>query len=166
MERLSRVFTHLFAGRGRLRAWFPDATLDRIAQDITAGELAHAGEVVFVVESRLSPSLAWAGITSRQRAEAVFAAQRVWDTEENTGVLVYVLLAEHKVEIVADRGIAARCPQAFWDELCAELVAAFRNGTPEPGVLAVLDRLHAKMRELYPADGSNRAELCDRPRVI
>lgn len=161
-----RVRANLFGSWGRLDAWFPAATLLDIQRNIEAGERDHGGEFLVVIEPRLSLLELIEGETARSRALEVFSAHRVWDTEANTGVLIYVLLAEHQVEIVADRGIAARCPRAFWDALCAELTAAFRTGTPRVGLLIVLDRLHAHCRELFPRDDAGHAEIGDRPIVL
>ncbi len=100
---------------------------------ITEGERHHAGELCFAVEARYSLMALLNGIHTRQRAEQMFSALRVWDTAENSGVLVYLQVAEHRIEIVADRGIAAKVPEAEWSALCAEFADRHAAHGPGPG---------------------------------
>jgi hypothetical protein len=162
----TRVFRHLFAELAGSRR-FPAATLAAIQQAIADGERRHRGQVCFAIEPGLPLLHVWRGRTPRERALRAFAHLRVWDTAENSGVLVYVLLADHAIEIVADRGIAARVPQAEWDALCARMRERFAAGDyargASEGVAAVSDIL---ARE-FPADGSARAnELPDAPVLL
>jgi uncharacterized membrane protein len=113
-----RFLRHLFLPAWLLRRRFPPALLAEIEAAVVEVERRHAGEVRFVLEHALEPGDLLAGLTPRERALQVFGLARVWDTAANNGVLVYVLYAEHAVEIVADRGIAARVPQADWDAVC------------------------------------------------
>ena len=99
-------------------AWrraFPQTTLDAIEAAIRASETTHSGEIRFAIENSLAGSWVWRGKTGRERAIEVFSNLRVWDTEHNSGVLVYLLLADHDIEIVADRGIAARVDASDWE---------------------------------------------------
>ena len=119
MTLMQRLFANLFGGWFQLRQRFPAMLLDELADLVTVGERDHLGEVRFAVESRLTVRAVLAGTDARMRAQEVFAQLRVWDTEDNCGVLIYLLLSEQRIEIVADRGIARRVSQAQWDAVCA-----------------------------------------------
>ena len=149
-----------------VRRAFPVATLDAIQREIAAQESVHRGEICFVVEAELTTAQLWAGLTSRERAREVFAAQGVWNTEENNGVLVYVLLADHAVEIVADRGIDARLTPEQWREICREMETRFAAGRFEEGALAGIRAIAAAMGRHFPGSGAARNELPDRPVML
>lgn len=168
MGRLARVMRHLFAGGFQLGRCFPSSLLDELAGAIGAGERRHRGELRFAVEARLPPLDAWSGLTARARAEDLFARLRVWDTELNTGVLVYVLLAEHRIEIVADRGLAARVPPEDWSLVAALMRKAYAAGQWREGSLAGIRALHELAERHVPAtDGAvNPDELPDPPVVL
>jgi uncharacterized membrane protein len=106
--RVRRTLRHLLSTRNEAARAFPPATLAAIAEAITAGEQTHRGEVRLIVEKSMPLGAVWDGVTNRQRALALFADYGIWDTEDNCGVLIYVNLADHKVDIVADRGIDRR----------------------------------------------------------
>ncbi len=91
----------------------------------------------------------------------MFGKLRVWDTEHNNGVLIYLLLAEHAIEIVADRGLARHVPQAQWDALLAGMQSAFRAGRFEEGLAQAIDAVHALLLQHFPlAEGqANPNEL-------
>src|SRR5688572_1441112 len=110
-----RAFKHLFAPPWLVRRTFPGHTLKRIEEAIHVSEHRHRGEIRFAVEGPLEFAPVLSGLTPRQRALDVFSLLRVWDTEENTGVLIYVQLVDRDIEIVADRGIAARIEQTQWE---------------------------------------------------
>lgn len=161
-----RWLRHLFAGDPVARH-FPPATLDAIQHAIAAGERGHRGEVCFAVEGALPWRLALSRRSVRARAAEVFAHLRVWDTRENTGVLIYVLLAERAIEIVADRGIAARIDDAEWQALCACIREHFAAGAFEAGAIAAVERANALLAAQFPADrDDNPDELPDRPVVL
>lgn len=167
MTRKERLMANLFGGWFQLRQRFPALLLDELADAVTVGERSHLGEVRFAVESRLAVRAVLAGVDARMRAREVFAQLRVWDTEENTGVLIYLLLCEQRIEIVADRGIARRVPQAQWDGICALMRDHFAAGRWREGSLAGLAAIHALLREHFPAhDRDNPDELPDRPVVL
>jgi uncharacterized membrane protein len=150
---------------GRRRA-FPPPALQRIRQAITAQEKRHAGEVRFAVEGGLSPLAVLSGVSPRRRAEELFASLRVWDTEHNNGVLVYVLLADRAVEVVADRGIHARVGEAAWAEVCDAMRGHFAAGRFEQGALAGLQRTGDLLARHFPAAGARPNELPDEPVVL
>ena len=113
-QRLGRVLRHWRSTKADARRAFPEDTLNAVAAAITAGERTHRGEVRFIVEKALPADEIWDGLSNRQRALALFADYGVWDTEDNCGVLIYVNLADHKVDIVADRGIDRKIDSATW----------------------------------------------------
>jgi hypothetical protein len=143
---------------------FPPATLDAIQHAIAASEHRHLGEICFAVEGGLPFADVIARRTPREQAHAAFARLRVWDTEFNTGVLVYILLADHAIEIVADRGIAAKVGEAEWIGICALMQREFAAGEYEKGALAGVAALGEILATHFPADGRRNAdELPDRP---
>ena len=158
-----RWLKHLVARMGAERH-FSSATLDAIQHAIAASEHRHLGEICFAVEGGMPFGEVVAGRTPRQRAEAAFARLNVWNTEHNTGVLVYVLVADHAIEIVADRGIAAKVPETEWQAICALMQRAFAAGEYEKGALAGVAAIGEILAKHFPADGSrNLDELPDRP---
>jgi uncharacterized membrane protein len=167
MGRGRRFFANLFGGWFQMRRAFPPALLDDMTRAIGEGERLHKGEVCFAVESRLSPWDVLEGLDARRRAEQVFAQLRVWDTEHNSGVLFYVLLAEHRIEIVADRGIAKVVPQAEWDAICARMRERFARGDWREGSLRGIASAHELLLRHFPGNGeANPDELPDRPVLL
>lgn len=167
MARMQRLLINLFGGWFQLRRRFPTALLDEMAAAIAAGERTHLGEVCFAIESRLAPLAVLDGLDAPTRARQVFAQLRVWDTERNSGVLFYVLMAEHRIEIVADRGIAARATPAEWDAICARMRESYARGQWRVGSLEGITAAHALLARHFP--GSNNAnpdELPDRPVLL
>ncbi|MXR37216.1 hypothetical protein GQF02_09555 [Neisseriaceae bacterium B2N2-7] len=166
MTKLTRILRHLSLSSWQLRRSFTPALLDNIEHAIRAGEQRHCAQVCFAVEGALSGRALLAGTTARERAIEVFSRLRVWDTEHNNGVLIYLLLAERDVEIVADRGISARVAPAQWEAICHTMEAAFRQGQFEQGTLAGIEALTQLLHHHYPANGTPRPnEIADRPVV-
>ena len=163
---LARFWRHVWMSPLAARRAFPPATLDAIQRAIADSESHHRGEVCFVVETELTTAQLWAEVDSRQRARQVFAAHGVWNTEENNGVLVYLLLADRKVEVVADRGVAAAVPQAEWDAICSAMQAEFRAGRFEQGAVKGVQAACALLQAHFPSSGPGRNELPDRPIMI
>jgi hypothetical protein len=167
MERMRRFFTNVFGSWFVLRRRFPPALLDEIAAAIARGERTHLGEVCVAIESRLAPLAVLGGLDAATRAHEVFSQLRVWDTEHNNGVLFYVSLAEHRIEIVADRGIAARVTSAEWGAICARMRECFAAGQWRTGSLDGIAAAHALLRQHFPADDdASRGELSDRPVLL
>ncbi|MBI4206729.1 MAG: TPM domain-containing protein [Betaproteobacteria bacterium] len=160
---MGRILKHLIAPQWVINRAFPRAVLDRIEAAITASEASHRGEIRFVVEGGLDLAPLLKGMTPRERALELFSQLRVWDTEENTGVLVYVQFIDHDIEIVADRGISARVPQAEWDAICQRMEEAFQVRRFEQGTLVAIERITALLKLYFPARGVNPDELPDRP---
>jgi uncharacterized membrane protein len=151
--------------RMALRA-FPPAVLEKIERAIGSSEKLHDGELRFAVEAGMDPGRLWRGLSPRGRAIELFSDLRVWDTEHNSGVLIYVQLLDRTIEIVADRGINARVPQASWDGICRKLEAAFRQGKFEDGALAAIGEVTALLTQHFPASGPHANELSDKPVVL
>ena len=163
---LKRIMLHLFTGRASVRRAFPSHTLDAIERTIRETEEQHDGQIRFVVEAALDLSPLWAGLTARERAIEVFSELRVWDTEHNNGVLIYLLLADRDIEIVADRGIHARLGQETWEAICREMESAFRNGKFEAGVLAGIHAVGEHLSNHFPPRSGKPNEMPDRPVVL
>ncbi|MDO8313035.1 MAG: TPM domain-containing protein [Sideroxyarcus sp.] len=164
---LKRIIKHLSLSHAAMRRIFPRTALNNIERTIAEVELTHAGQIRFAVEDALDIKPLMAGQSARERAIEVFSQLRVWDTEHNNGVLIYLLLADRDVEIVADRGVHARLGQAVWEAVCQEMEAAFRQGKFEEGVIAGIRSVGRHLAQHYPpADGSKINELPDRPVLI
>ncbi len=159
---LGRIARHLLFSARRVRRAFPETTLAAIESAIKQSEAAHSGEIRFAVEGSLDGAPLFAGQTPRDRAIDVFAALRVWDTESNNGVLIYVLLADRDVEIVADRGVAAVIAAGEWQSICHEIEAAYRQGQFEQGSLAGVRAVTERLARHFPPSSSDRNELPDR----
>jgi uncharacterized membrane protein len=163
---IKRIGRHLVEHRWKARRIFPPKALAAIEQAIKAGEATHSGQVRFVVEGALDGAPLFRDQLARERALDVFSQLRIWDTAHNNGVLIYLLLADRKVEIVADRGIDARVGPAGWSKICAEMEAEFRAGNFEGGVVRGIEAVSRELAAHFPARGPNRNELPDAPVVI
>jgi hypothetical protein len=166
MVMLRRLALNLFAGWFRLSRWFPTATMRRIRDVIAEGERGHAGELCLAIEARQSPWSVLSGVAPRDRAERVFSLLRVWDTQDNSGVLLYLQLAERRVELLADRGISARVDAAAWHEICTAFAREMQGGDAAQAVLACLGRINSLLVEHFPAAQDNPRELPDDPVVL
>lgn len=126
-NKFERLLQHLLHPKLRVQRYFPTDELQRISRGIGQSEQFHSGQIRFVVESSMPATAIFSGITPRQRAWQWFAELGVWDTEHNSGVLIYISFADHAVEIAADRGIAAKVPQTEWQRICGIIEEAFRR---------------------------------------
>ena len=162
----TRIVKHLLAPHWIIARAFPRRTLTAIEEAIRASEKTHDGELRFTVEAGLDPLPLVRGQTPRQRAIEVFSALRVWDTEHNSGVLIYVQLVDRRIEIVADRGINAKVPQQQWDAICRRMEEAFRQRRFEQGVLAAIGEITALLAQHFPPRGDNPDELSDQPVIL
>lgn len=161
-----RALRHLF-DLGSAKRRFPPAVLEAVQRAIKASERSHLGEIVFAVEGALPLFDVLRGRGARERACEVFAQLRVWNTEHNTGVLVYVLLADHAIEIVADRGVAAKVGEEEWRAVCTLMQDHFGRGDCEHGAVAGVEAITAILARHFPSDGQpNRDELPDRPVLL
>jgi uncharacterized membrane protein len=163
---VKRAFAHLFATARTVRRAFPQPVLDRIEAAVNSSEQRHAGEIRFAVEGPLEFLPVLRGLEPRERALELFSLLRVWDTEHNIGVLIYVQLVDRDIEVVADRGIAARIGQAEWDAICRRMEDAFKAGRYEAGALAGIEEVTAILGRHFPPRPRDTDELPDRPVVL
>jgi uncharacterized membrane protein len=163
---IGRIGKHLLEHRWRARRLFPRRVLDAIEQAIKAGEATHAGQVRFVVEGALDGAPLFRGQSARERALDMFSQLRIWDTAHNNGVLIYLLLADRQVEIVADRGIDAKVGAAGWAKICADMETDFRSGNFGSGSVRGIEAVSRQLARFYPAQGKGPNELPDAPVVM
>jgi len=168
LTQLKRLFKHRWHGDA-LRQQVPPVLLERLAQEVRHSERQHSGEIRIVVEAGLPFSYLWrddalANIL-RDRALALFGKLRVWDTEHNNGVLIYLLLAERRIEIVADRGLNGQVDPGAWQQLLESMRGAFQAGNFERGLMQAVQRVSALLITHYPLQEGqhNPNELPDAP---
>ena len=163
--KLARLIKHRWLDEADARRALGPEALARLQARVAASEARHSGEIRLSVEAGLPWSYLWNDLSARDRAVTLFGKLRVWDTEHNNGVLIYLLLAEHAIEIVADRGLARRVPQAQWDQLIAGMREAFRAGRFEEGLAQAIDAVDGLLAQHFPlAPGqANPNELSDTP---
>jgi uncharacterized membrane protein len=166
VERMKRALRHLGASGAAGRRAFPPATLAAIGAAIAEGEKLHRGELRLIVENSLPLEAIWADLSNRQRALALFAEHGVWDTEDNCGVLIYVNLAEHKVDIVADRNIGRKIEAATWRAVCQTMTEGFARGQFHHCTLAAVAQVNQLLHQHFPANGARANELPDQPIVL
>jgi uncharacterized membrane protein len=160
--KLSRLLRHRWLDESDARRALGDAALKRLEERVAASERRHSGEIRLCVEAGLPLSYLWRDLGARDRALTMFGKLRVWDTEHNNGVLIYLLLAEHAIEIVADRGLARHVTPARWQALIAGMRAAFRARRFEEGLAQAIDAVDALLAQHFPLDrdgGANPDEL-------
>jgi uncharacterized membrane protein len=164
----SRWFRHTFATRRAMQRAFPPASLGQIEAAVGASERLHSGEIRVAIEGALEPGELWRGRTPRERALEVFAALGVWDTEANNGVLIYVLLADRDVEIVADRGFNDRVAAADWAAVCEDMQRELRAGHCARGIVSGVESVGRIIGAHFPQRPGQRDEdeLPDRPALL
>ena len=168
MNRLLRLLQHRRLDETDARRALDDAAMARLQARVAASERRHSGEIRICVEAGLPMSYLWRHAPPRERAVTLFGKLRVWDTAHNNGVLIYLLLAEHAIEIVADRGINARVDDAEWAAMAQRMGAAFREGRFEDGLTQALEEISALLVQHFPL-GENEIdvnELPDEPVVL
>lgn len=158
---IQRIARHVLSTARQVRRAFPQSTLAAIEQAIKASENAHAGEIRFAVEGGIEGLALLRGQSARERALEVFAQLRVWDTEQNNGLLIYLLLADRAVEIVADRGIDRLVGAREWSRICQQMEAAFGQLNFEAGVVTGVQEVSRHLVQHFPAHGPNANELPD-----
>lgn len=162
---MRRTLKHLFMPHWLAVRPFPPSALRRIEQAVKTSERSHRGEIRFAVEGPLH--LAQLRLSTRERATQVFGQLGVWDTAENSGVLIYVQLVDRRIEIVADRGIAAKVGEAEWVAVCALMQRDLAEGNYEKGAIAGVAAITEILVRHFPANGErNRDELSDRPVLL
>ncbi len=163
---IKRIVKHLLLTDGKVRRAFGSSTLNTIEAAIAAGETEHVGEIRFAVEGGLDGAPLFNGQSARERAIELFSQLRVWDTQQNTGVLIYVLLADRAVEIVADRGIHAKVDSQEWSKVCRQMEAAFGQSDFESGVVAGVQAVTRHLKQQFPSNSHDRNELPNQPVVL
>lgn len=166
MKTLSRMFRHLSTTTAAGRRAFPPVTLKAIQEAIAKGETLHRAEVRLVIEPALTLQAVLTGTSARERAVELFSDYRIWDTEENCGVLIYINLADHKVEIIADRGINRLISAQDWQAICRTMTDGFARGIFHDSVIAALDQLNALLQSHFPEDGSGTNQLPNHPIML
>jgi uncharacterized membrane protein len=166
---IGRFIRHTTASHWRTRMMFPSATLDAIEKAIKSAERTHAGEIRFAIETALTPMHVLNDVTPRAHALDVFSQLRVWDTDDNNGVLIYVQLADRNVEIVADRGFQGLVSPAEWETVCRLMEEHYRAGRFEIGSIAGVEAIGNLLARHFPQSsdaGSSRNQLPDRPTLL
>lgn len=160
-----RILKHRWLDEGDVRRALDAKALQRIQERVAVSERRHSGEIRVCVEAGLPWSYLWRGASARERAVAMFGKLRVWDTEHNNGVLIYLLMAEHRIEIVADRGLNRHVTAAQWHALTDGMAAAFQAGQYEAGLNAALDSVSAMLAQHFSVAShlANPNELPDAP---
>ena len=166
VKKFKRQCTHFFISPWKWRKFFPKSTLKIIEKTIQQSESQHSGELRFVIESKLTFTQISQNLSSWQRALEVFSNTHVWDTEENSGVLVYLLLAERTVHIIADRGINKQVSQTQWDEIALMMQQEFQQNNFQQGSLIGIEKITALLIEHFPATTNNPNELPDMPIIL
>ena len=163
---IKRIVKHLLSTRRQVNRAFPGESLLAIERAIKESETAHVGEIRFAVEAALDGAPLFRGQSPRERAIELFSLLRVWDTEHNNGVLIYLLLADRGVEIVADRAVHARVGSGEWEAICRKMEAHFGQASYEAGVLGGIHEVTRHLAQHYPAFADSRGELPDKPVVL
>ena len=163
---IKRIMRHLLLTEMKVNRAFPRSALIAIEQAIQTSETAHVGEIRFAVEGALDGTPLFNGQSARERAIDVFSQLRIWDTEHNNGVLIYLLLADRDVEIVADRGIHAKVGSQEWERICRVMEAAFARANYQEGVVSGIQAVTQHLMKHFPASGAGQNELPDKPEVL
>ncbi|GJI91024.1 membrane protein [Rugamonas sp. R1(2021)] len=159
---MKRILRHAVLTHWQVERAFPPSALAAIEQEIKTSEAAHLGEIRFAVEGGLPASLLYRDQSARERAIDMFSLLRIWDTDERNGVLIYLLLADHSVEIVADRGVHAKTGAPEWERICRGMETAFRGGRYEQGVIDGIQAITRLLTTYFPSHGARRNELPDK----
>jgi uncharacterized membrane protein len=164
---LARLLRHLFTPHGAIRRAFPEPAMRAIERAIGEEERRHAGELQFAIEAALPVPALLRGTSARERAIEWFARLRVWDTEHNSGVLIYLLLADRRIEIVADRGVHAKVGAAAWNAICRDMQSELAAGRFEQGIVGGVRAIGDLLAAHFPAPrGRHPNELGDKPVVL
>ena len=163
---IKRVTKHLLLTHWQVNRAFPRKTLLAIERAIKASETAHVGQIRFAVEGALHSEPLFKGQSARDRALEVFSQLRVWDTEHNNGLLIYLLLADRAVEIVADRGIHSKVGSREWENVCRTMEMAFKQADYEGGVVRGIQAVTQHLMQHFPASDAGQNELPDKPVIL
>ena len=164
-QKIKRILKHRWLDESDVQHAVPPALLQHLARRVAASEQRHTGEVRICVEAGLPMSYLWRGASARERAVMMFGKLRVWDTQHNNGVLIYLLLADHSIELVADRGLNQHVSAAQWQAMVQHLGAAIHDGRYEDGLTQALEEVSAVLVQHFSlAEGDpRRNELPNEP---
>ncbi|MDP3087219.1 MAG: TPM domain-containing protein [Methylotenera sp.] len=170
LKLIKRLFRHLFIWPGAVRRHFSNDAMRRIEAAIAVSEITHLGEICFVIETNLHVFDIFRKKSGKKRAIEVFSQLHVWDTAQNNGVLIYLLLADHDFEILADRGIHQHVGNSGWEAICQHMEAMFRQGQFESGVLYGIAQISQQLAKHYSVEGlgvgGNVNELKNTPIIL
>jgi uncharacterized membrane protein len=163
---VKRLWRHLTTTSAFGRRTFPKHVLAEIQQAIADGEQLHRAEVRIIIEPALPLEDVLAGMHPRARARMLFSDYRLWDTEENSGVLIYLNLADHQVEIITDRGVGRLVQAEEWQSICDVMTRELRRGAYRDSTITALEKLNALLQQRLPADGRRENQLSDKPIIL
>ncbi|MDI1309706.1 MAG: TPM domain-containing protein [Methylotenera sp.] len=166
LKLLKRLVKHLVIWPSIVKQYFPKESMLRIEKAIAASEKSHLGEICFVVESNLDTFDIIRNVSAKKRAIEIFSKFHVWDTAQNNGVLIYLLLADHDFEIVADRGIHHHVGNEGWEQISKEMEKHFKHGDFERGVLHGIAKITEHLDQYFPSDKENVNEINNAPIII
>jgi uncharacterized membrane protein len=166
MVKITRWLKHTFMPPWRWRLSFPVPVLTDIEKAVKHSESQHSGELRFAIENTLAPAWVWRGMSARHRANEVFSNLRVWDTKENSGVLIYIQLADREVHILADRGINQCVAQTEWARIAQIMQDEFSQGNFRQGSLKGIEEITRLLAANFPANSEDTNELPNRPVII
>ena len=161
-----RLLKHLFSHPWQVNRHFSAQALHNIELAISTSEKTHVGEIRFIVEVGLHPLEILYKKTPKKRALELFSRLSIWDTEHNNGVLIYLLLADRDVEIVADRGINKHVGYSGWEKICQDMESLFKIGEFEAGVLQGISEISAELNKHYLCTGINKNEISNKPLIL
>jgi TPM domain len=157
-----RIARHLLMLPGAVSRAFPPSAMAAIEQAMAGSEREHSGEIRFAVEPALDTAALLAGQLARERALEVFSHLRIWDTDERNGVLIYLLLADRDIEIVADRGLNV-VQAAEWKAICRNMEQSLRRGEFQQAMVDGVQAVSRLVARHFPRRAADRNELPDRP---
>ena len=163
---IKRIVKHLLTTQWQVNKSFPATTLDAIEKEINLSEALHAGEIRFVVEAALEGAPLFSDQSAQARAIDIFSQLRIWDTEYNNGLLIYVLLADQAVEIVADRGINAKVGADEWQKICLKMESDFAQGSFKHGACTGINSTTEQLLTHFPKTPEDKNELPNKPVVM
>ena len=157
--KLGRFCKHLLLSRWLVKTYFSKSDLSQIANRIAASESKHRAEIRVAIEANLHPLRVFSDAPVKQRAVDVFSQLRIWDTQENNGVLIYLLLADHVLEIVADRGIHQTLGEDYWQKINEDVIHLFKKKQYTDGICYAIEEITSEMVKLFPKQGEDPDEL-------
>lgn len=163
---IKRITKHIFTFSWQINRAFPISVLNTIAESIKFSETKHSGEICFVVEGALESASLFRGQTANQRAIELFSQLRVWDTEQNNGVLIYLLLADRDVEIIVDRGVHTKVGQVEWENICQQMELFFKKRNFKEGVIGGVQGVTRILQHHFPPIEGKQNELVDKPIIL